>query len=65
MNFNDFQKSSAKGTSAGPKYPIEKPVSPLVIPTSPNLPLMGDMVNRDQLKKDAGVDLCWTQISPK
>ena len=39
--------SSGHRTSVGPKYLNEKPVTPLVIPTSPNLPIMGD---RDELK---------------
>ncbi len=35
-----------------------KPVSPLVIPMLPNLPLMGEMSVRDELMGGARVDLC-------
>ena len=40
----------------------KKPVSPFVIPWSPNLPLMGDMGQRDKLKGGTGVDWCGTWI---
>ena len=33
--------SSGHRTSVGPKYPNEKPVSPLVIPTSSDFPTTG------------------------
>ena len=39
-----------------PSILTKKPVSPLVIPTSPNLPLMGDMGVRDELMGGARVD---------
>ena len=41
-----------------------KPVSPLVIPMSPNLPLMGDMGEKDNLKGGTKVDCCgdWSQV---
>ena len=38
----------------------KKPVPPLVIPTSSNPPLKGDMGQRDKLKGGTGVDRCGT-----
>ena len=56
MNFNRFVISSGNTTSVEPKYRNEKPASPLVITMSPDIPLMGDMGIRDELKGGTGVD---------
>ena len=40
----------------------KKPVSPFVIPTLPNLPLMGDMGVRDGLKERSWSGLVWDGI---
>ena len=55
MNFNRFVISSGNTTSVEPKYRNEKPASPLVITMSPDIPLMGDMGIRDELKGVTGV----------
>ena len=57
--------SSGHRTSVGPNYPNEKPVSPLVIPTSSHSPLMGDMGVRDEQKGGTGVDWSGTWFRPK
>ena len=58
MNFNRFVISSDNTTSVEPKYRNEKPASPLVITMSPDIPLMGDMGIRDELKGVTGVGWC-------
>ena len=65
ISFSDFLISSSNGTRVEPKYLIKKPVFRLVIPTSPNLPLMGDMGSLDELKRVARVDWCGTWIRLK
>ena len=58
MNFNRFVISSGNTTSVEPIYRNEKPASPLAITISPDIPLMGDMGIRDELKGGTGVGWC-------